>query len=63
MNLRPLKRLLLLLQHPNRLAARRRSFPQLLRRFRSNRRNFVPDRRRRSASGKRSSLVLKKRKG
>jgi hypothetical protein len=34
-----------------------------LRRFKSNRRSFASDRRRRSASGKRSWLVLKKRRG
>jgi hypothetical protein len=63
MNPRLLRRQLLLLQHPNRLAVRRRSFPQLLRRFKSNRRSFASDRRRRSALGKRSWLVLKKRRG
>jgi hypothetical protein len=48
MNPRLLRRQLLL-QHPKRLAVRRRSCRQLSRRFKSNRRNFVSDRRRRSA--------------
>jgi hypothetical protein len=63
MNPRLLKRPQLLLQHPNRLAVRRRSFLQLLRRSKSNRRSSVFDRRRRSASGRRSWLVLRKRRG
>jgi len=62
MNPRLLKRQQLLLQHPNRLAVRRRSFQQVSRHSKSNKRNSAPDRRRRSVLEKRSSLVLKRKR-